>query len=201
MNMERPKSGQILHCKHSFFKVPVSPTECAQVSTEHQDWNRSTKLLNQFPSDSSCSAFEHHLCNIRCKSGQPECFQKLLQCWRHHYPGIKHLVQVFMSYLSDWTRHRHHSESNLNFVLFRKATLNTLEQSFGMFYLKKHEQPWCPSGNPVMGQGGLAMQPRLSCCVPWHAQFSHCHLSRTTVLLAAELSSFLHSCSKKRLKH
>lgn len=44
-----------------------------------------------------------------------------------------------------------------------------------------------------MGQGGLAMQPRLSCCVPWHAQFSHCHLSRTTVLLAAELSSFLHS--------
>lgn len=50
--------------------------------------------------------------------------------------------------------------SNLNFVLFRKAALNTLEQSFAMFYLKKHEQPWCPSGNPVMGAEGPGYAPQ-----------------------------------------
>lgn len=33
---------------------------CAQLSTEHQDGKRSTKLLNQFPLYSSCSVFEHH---------------------------------------------------------------------------------------------------------------------------------------------
>lgn len=54
------------------------------------------------------------LCSRKdANQGSQNVLQELLQCWKHHCPGIKHLVQVLMSYLSDWTRHRHDSESDL----------------------------------------------------------------------------------------
>lgn len=209
MNAERPKSGQIFHCKHSFFKAPSNPTghEAHTCPAEH----RAPRSGGKHKASQPVSTLQLLLClwaslclsKIRCKSGQPGCSPGTISV------GGTTALELNTSCKSSWatwvteqgTDITVSQTSNLSFVLFRKTALNTLGQGFAVLYLKKHEQPRCPSRNPVVGVEGPGHAPWAIMLCAVACAVSHCHLSRTTVLLAAELSSFLQSCSKKGLKH
>lgn len=79
MNAERSKSGQIFHCKHSFFKAPSNPTwhKAHTCPAEH----RAPRSGGKHKASQPVSTLQLLLClwaslclsKIRGKSGQPEC--------------------------------------------------------------------------------------------------------------------------------
>lgn len=119
MNAERPKSGQIFHCKHSFFKAPSNPTghEAHTCPAEH----RAPRSGGKHKASQPVSTLQLLLClwaslclsKIRCKSGQPGCSPGTISV------GGTTALELNTSCKSSWAtwvtepRHRHHSESNL----------------------------------------------------------------------------------------